>query len=76
MFITDATHFDGAIGDSSAPEPARQVALFIQAVVAAGRADVADKQLSARVPCMAGPSPRNWCYGFKMPLSRLLWGFW
>ena len=63
MYITDATHFKGAIEDPSAPAPAKEMARFIFALIDAGRRGPARENIYSKVPCMAGPGPRKWCLG-------------
>lgn len=63
MYFTKAHHFKGAIEDPKAPAPAKQMALFINVVVGAGRKGAVEEKVYSKIPCMAGPSPRTWCLG-------------
>lgn len=76
MYITDATHFKGAIEDPAAPAPSKEMGCFIYALIDAGRKGPADEIIRTEVPCMAGPKPRKWCLGL-IKLSKdedeILW---
>ncbi|MFC1679640.1 hypothetical protein ACFL2T_05470 [Elusimicrobiota bacterium] len=77
MYITDATHFKGALLDEpDIPKPAREMAKFIYALIGAGLKAPEDRNVVSKVPCMAGPRPRRWCLGL-IKLSRnedeILW---
>jgi len=65
MYITKLHHFKEAISNPNAPKPAREMALFLNAVVKSAQALPLgeDEMLPSDVSCMAGPRPRRFCLG-------------
>jgi hypothetical protein len=64
MYVTKASHYKEAL-NPAAPEPARQLAEFFDAVVRFAQIVPLDENalFPSDVPCMAGPQPRRWCLG-------------
>lgn len=64
FYVTKASHTREVLESPTAPEPAKQFARFLDAIVKFAKAAVpADELLPSDIPCMAGPSPRRWCLG-------------
>ena len=72
MYVTKASHYKGALDNPAAPEPARQLAGFFDAVVKFAQMVplLPDEMLPSDVPCMSGPLPHHWCLG----VVDVFWG--
>lgn len=65
MYITKLSHFKGVLENPAAPKPAKEMFLFLDAIVkSALEVPLGEEEmLPSDVPCMAGPRPRRFCLG-------------